>query len=473
MKKLLVLASALSLVITFGVHPNASLAAETGAEVCKLTDGQPEFLRGLPRGTVVNGQTARAAVGFPFDSGRFPVRGSANLIAVMVTFKDTKKFVDSPRKFLGPQTKKIRDWSKFWSQGKFTYEFQIIENWIELPINSSEAPSDDKLLAAMILEKFPKDVDFSNVDGTFIYWAPGIDGGKKHDFGLRVGSNEQSFLPNEQRPGLIWAPSQWHYENSGGRNGLKYKTKREYTWAYWVHELLHEQGLNLHAPGNGWATGVGQNQYPNPGMGGAFSAAMTGWESFLIGWLNDSQVFCVDATAPGTNFQVNLTPLEIYGGKKKVAVVKLSDTKALVVESRRPTGYTEKWKTSSKGVFVYLIDVATGEIDDHSPNDCGNDPAFTKWAYYLFPDGKKYPNSYCGSFDPALVKKGHSVTYRNLKISVTNTQARFDRIQIAKTSRKPVSRSELLIAHLPGITRKATLYSACSCCGCSPTPDFN
>jgi hypothetical protein len=181
----------------------------------------------------------------------------------------------------------------------------------------------------------------------------------------------------------------------------------------------------------------------------------------------------VDATAPGSNFQVNLTPLEIYGGKKKVAVVKLSDTKALVVESRRPTGYTEKWKTSSKGVFVYLIDVATGEIDDHSPNDCGNDPAFTKWAYYLFADGKKYPNSYCGPFDPALLKKGQSVTYKNVKISVTNTQPRFDRIQITKTSRKPVSKAEVLMGQVHGIHRKTSTNSSCSCCGCLPVPGFN
>ncbi|MEK9578602.1 MAG: hypothetical protein VW008_04550 [Aquiluna sp.] len=421
-----------------------SVASPSSVDLCKVPDGRPEALQGFPRGAYVNGEQVRGSIGFPLTVGRFPILGEANIVAAMVSFTDTDEFVDSPTEFLGPQTEKITEWSRYWSQGQFRYNFQIVENWIRLPIKSSEASSNDEVLGRMILDLFPAGIDYSKVDGTFIYWAPGLDG-VGHDFGLRVGSNENPFVMGEKRPGLFWAPSDWHYQDTGGENGIKFETKKEYTWSYWIHEFLHEQGLNLHAPGNGWTTGLGQNQYPvvdpasltgsNRNLEYLYSAALPAWELFLMGWIRDSQVQCIttkDLIAPQ---ETVLTSLEIEGGERKTLVINTGDDEILVVESRRPTGYTE-WARSDKGIFVYRANPKLLAQDDHSSGDCGNDPQYPKWSYYLFPDNETAnPDAWCGSFRAALVQEGESVTYNGVRITLKESLSGADVVTVVNSGK--------------------------------------
>jgi hypothetical protein len=460
-----------------------SAASPSSVELCKVPDGRPASLQGYPRGATVDGKQVRGSIGFPLTVGRFPIMGEANIIAVMVSFTDTEEFVDKPVDFLGPQTKKITNWSKYWSQGKFQYNFQIIENWIRLPIKSSEASSNDEVLAKMILDQFPQGIDYESVDGTFIYWAPGINAAN-HDFGIRVGSNENPFVVGEKRPGLVWAPSQWHFEDSGQDGRLSYEIKREYTWSYWIHELLHEQGLNLHAPGNGWATGLGQNQYPKPdGASTAmpYSAALPAWELFLMGWLDDSQVHCITDKDLGSTQEAVLTPLEIKGGDRKAIVIQAgSSDEILVVESRRPTGYTEDWSKKASGLLVYRANPNIESQDDHSANDCGNNPKHTKWSYYLFPDNEKAnPDTWCRSYEIAIVNRGESVTYNGVQITLSSSTAAVDVVQIKRAPRSLVRRASetntVPSALTVSVSAEADLWireqeqnNHCYCCGCKP-----
>ena len=96
-------------------------------------------------------------------------------------------------------------------------------------------------------------------------------------------------------------------------------------------------------------------------MGGGAKGKLThpevfAWSRWQLGWLRDTQVTCI------TSFptSVQLTPLAIPGGVK-VAVVPLTETTALVVESRRILGYDSH--LSKEGTLVYKVDtsVPTGE----------------------------------------------------------------------------------------------------------------
>ena len=458
-------------------------ASPSSIELCKVPDGRPSNLQGYPRGAEVGGQVVSGTTGFPFTEGIFPIKGEAKIIAAMVSFEDTNEFVENPVEFLGPQTEKITEWSRFWSQGQFEYQWEIVDSWVRIPMNSYDTRDKNEYLAELILENFPESVDFEGVDGTFIYWAPGLQDSlySGHDFAIRVGSNENPFVIGEKRPGLLWAPSKWHYEDSGT---LKYETKRDYTWSYWIHELLHEQGLNLHAPGNGWATGLGQNQYPLParnGRDGKFSAAISAWEMFLMGWLKDDQVHCVTSKDIAEGLTVGLTPLEIEGGDRKALVVNLEgqDT-ALVVESRRPVGYTE-WDEDESGVLVYSIDPEIINQDDHSAGDCGNDPRYPKWAYYLFRDSVNMdPASHCNGADLqfALMGEGRSVTFGGALITLEESGPNLDLLSVraapaevndAQSKKEELSakRSELgVFEQAQVVPRKPEEFAACSCCGC-------
>ena len=458
---------------------SANPPSPSSVEMCKVPDGRPAYLQGYPRGATVNGEQVAGGVGFPYTVGRFPIKGEANIILAMVSFEDTDEFVDRPNDFLGPQARKITQWSHFWSQGQFRYNFQIVENWVRIPMKSSEATSNDEILAKQILEQFPPGIDYSSVDGTFIYWAPGLVA-EDHDFGIRVGSNENPFVVGEKRPGLFWAPSKWHTETTNGN--LTLDLKMRYTWSHLIHEFLHEQGLNMHAPGNGWQTGLGQNQYPDPGRG-FFSAALPAWELFIMGWLKDQQIHCITDKDLDEDQQTILTSLEISGGERKALVIETSATdEFLVVESRRPVGYSE-WNSSEKGIFVYRADPTIVYQDDHSSGDCGNDPRFPKWSYYLFPDSESAnPDTWCGDFRVALVREGGSVTHNGVVISLAKSLAQGDIVLVRRAdglaqefslvddgSDERSSIDEFI--ELWG--RAEANQSHCICCGCSPQPELD
>lgn len=76
-----------------------------------------------------------------------------------------------------------------------------------------------------------------------------------------------------------------------------------------------------------------------------------GWERWLLGWISDSQVSCLTS---GTS-NVNLSPLGVNTNTLKMIVVKLSETKALVAESRRSTSYDTLTK---EGLLVYIVDTS-------------------------------------------------------------------------------------------------------------------
>jgi M6 family metalloprotease-like protein len=87
-----------------------------------------------------------------------------------------------------------------------------------------------------------------------------------------------------------------------------------------------------------------------------------GWDRYLLGWLGASQVACLpkaDLTAAGTS--VTLNPLVRQNADIKVAVVPLSTSKILVMESRKIEGY-DTMKASEQGVLVYTVDMTLGHL---------------------------------------------------------------------------------------------------------------
>ncbi|NCV98226.1 MAG: hypothetical protein EBW31_01670, partial [Actinobacteria bacterium] len=216
---------------------------------------------------------------------------------------------------------------------------------------------------------------------------------------------------------------------------------------------------------------------------GFFSAALPAWELFIMGWLRDQQVHCLTDKDLFEEQQAILTSLEISGGERKALVIETaSSDEFLVVESRRPVGYSE-WNSSEKGIFVYRADPTIVYQDDHSSGDCGNDPRFPKWSYYLFPDSETAnPDSWCGDFRVALVREGESVTHNGVVISLAKSLTQGDIVSVRRSSeaaqefslegngRDETSSLDEFI-ELWGRTEAS--QSHCICCGCTPQPDLD
>lgn len=110
---------------------------------------------------------------------------------------------------------------------------------------------------------------------------------------------------------------------------------------------------------------------------------MLGWSRWQLGWLDESQVVCVDTDSA----RVTLGPVADPGEEAAMAVVPLPDTEVLVIESRRRIGYdAEAERTlpdgsvimvprlAVEGVLVYTLDASihSGELPMKLPGDDGD-----------------------------------------------------------------------------------------------------
>ena len=409
---------------------------------CKLQDPRPasvkELFRGQKRGDIIG----RDNVGFPRTEREIPGLGVGNVIAAKVSFDDAPPSDDFPENFLEDQTEFMTEWSEFFSQGKFRYEFQVVDGWVNVPVNHADYPIDPgvgdneydqeefqrlmdsrmETIAKLVVAEFPDGVDYAAADAMFVYWTP-----EMYAFAQSVSYRNGLFsTPQGTQRVPFSGGGIYHTSDSGG---LTLEIKQDFMWSWWLHDILHFQGMNGHAPGNGWQTGVGQGAYPKGS--GEYSGTLSAWETFLFEWYDDSQVHCVDRETLEEPQRVMLTPLEVYAGDRKMVAIRIDDYKVIVIESRRPIGYSQWWVPDNSGILVYEVD-ADGVHTDHVPDDCGNDPAAPKWAYYLYPDHVEDTSCVPNDLETIMVREGDTVTYAGVRISLEYSDDELDYVTIER-----------------------------------------
>lgn len=358
-------------------------------------------------------------VGFPITPDIIPIQGTAHMVIMAVDFPDAPG-TQSETGYLNDQLNKIQAWANYFSNGKLNFDFQTYDGWVHAPFPSADyfvpatTPNSDNpyndIMTQMgqdIVNASGNTFDFTNVDGMLFLFPPTIQGVDR-DLGQR-GVIIQT--PQGPKNLFFWGGGKYHYIDSNGY--LTAATKRADLWSYWIHEMLHSQGLPLHAPGNGIQTSLANNQYGD-------SFALDRWESFLAGWIDDNQVFCTDLTTL-TTANVKLSPVEAKTSGNQMAIVKLNDSEALVIESRRATGYSSQWPKDLNGIFVYRINTT---LDNDRSQECcgdtGNDPAYSKWGYFLMPEGHK-PDTSRGPLNQHLsfmAKENDKVIYGGVEIEL-------------------------------------------------------
>jgi hypothetical protein len=365
----------------------------------------------------------------PENPNIIPAIGSAKAIFIPIDFPDypgTSKFL----KLMNAQAKEFTDWYSYFSNNKLQFDVATSKTWFRAPKKGSEyvighgvanGPNPfGKIMhdtAQEFINATNNAFNFDGVTSVLFYFPEDAKTGITNSI---LGRNEGTFkTPQGEKSLVYFSPGTYSYEIE-----KKLKVPNSRFWSLWIHELLHSQGVSLHAPGNGSRTGLGQEQE----MG---SAVLDVWETFLLGWLNDNQIYCLPKNQVNKQ-TVLLQPIEVKGSGYKTAIIPLDNHRALVVESRRPVGYSNFWGKEDSGTLIYIVDTTkdNNRSQESTGADSGNDQKFDKWAYYLVPDKRKTPKyngrNFLESSDHRnwLMKTGDSVTFEGVKITLKSSKSK-------------------------------------------------
>ena len=310
------------------------------------------------------------ATGFPLNTYGATVSqfGTAKVKVVFLEWEDLRGTREDYDYHVEELTR-ANEFYRVVSEGKFGFDISFEQEWILVDGSYQDSYFTDEMTdaghnsASRIQQRIDKfiaatdeKVDYSDVDVLFFGLpraATVIESGGLHIFGdggWVFGNTQEGTVLN------IFAFGERVFNHVGQNQG----------WAWFAHEFGHvlkmpdladeTQGRNtpdmyVNTPFYGFDVMANQD---------AGTQGLSAWMKWLQGWLDDSQVTCIDATTINKEFY-KLDEANIVGGENEMLVIRLSDTQALIVESRRwDSRFDLPIAHSRDGVIVYLVDVTRG-----------------------------------------------------------------------------------------------------------------
>lgn len=332
-------------------------------------------------------------MGFPKVRVRLPSFGRVRALIVPVDF-DEVSGKDDPAAFFTPLASDVRDFYLKQSYGRLAFDFDILSRWVRLPF------SPDKYGSA----------DFTGYRNEIIGLTDGqIDYGQ-YDAVYFLVPKEMPMATMRMGPAITfptWTRTGYVLNGATGGADMYYNEERGIIGAKWkwmVHETGHAFGLvdeDLdHASQTLGSWGVMVNSWSNAAI------EHNAWDRYLQGWLPEEQVACLTRPAQA----IKLSPLVRQGSGIKAAMVPLSSSKILVMESRRNEGY-DKLLPEQEGLLVYTVDMRLGSLGG---------------GYRT----QRRTGSVDRQFRDAALHAGDAVTVDGVTVSVTTADADGDTVQV-------------------------------------------
>ena len=350
--------------------------------------------------------------GFPGISPLTQRNGTLKWALIPIDFPDLageKNF----RSRVDEQMKLLSEWYSTVSEGKLKIEWVVLDKWVTVPGKSTDyvTPLSANLNSSSNNEKLFKDAlksadpffDFTNVK-TINFLLP-----------------EAQTVVTESIQGFPWDKAlQGAITNEGSISSFSmagaifFKPDRE-IWSYWAHEFGHAIAIPH--------VGASRNSSPFQvmdimGNEGGITRELSGWLRFVAGWMSNEKIFC---KTKDNLKQTNLTlvPLSSEKDGVKMAVIPVSDTKAVVIESRRSSKFSCKNPIIGDGVLVYTYD--------------GNFTHGEEFLKPIFPSERPVLRSTCLTPPSAdlILHKGDKVTVDGITIEVL-THGNYNNIIVTK-----------------------------------------
>ena len=350
--------------------------------------------------------------GFPRINSLTPSSGTVKWALVPVDFSDLPGDKDFMAR-IDDQMKLVAEWYETVSEGKLKIEWVVAKNWVTLPGDSS----DYKIPYSETPTKSPQVANF---------WKKAIaESDRYFDFtGIKTVNfilpKGQKIIP-ESGQGFPWDaamkanPTQEGTLDTFTILGANFELPGTTYWQYWAHEFAHAIGIPHLGSSRVWRQDAALDLM---GIDNGPSKELSTWLRFVQGWLEDEKVYCQEKNSLKST-EVTLVPLNQTKPGIKMAVVKLSETKLLILESRRVTKFECVTESYREGVLAYIYDATLGHTE--------------YFFVALEPEGRPFEKTACRSPDTIdfLLRTGDKVTVDGVTVEVL-LHGEFDLIKIYK-----------------------------------------
>ena len=331
--------------------------------------------------------------------------GHIKALIVPVDFTDIKG-TDNTVSYFTPVANGVRDFYYSQSYGRVSFDFAVVPNWVHVPFSSkkygtggSVGAGDPNGYLNEVISLTDPEIDYSKYDAVYFLvpkempmanmgWGPAITSPHTTSTGVIVN-------------GATGGADMYYVENTGIKGGR---------WKWMAHETGHTFGLydedNHHQTQSLGYWNIMAMSWSNQAI------EIGAWDRYLQGWLTDQQVGCVtkdSLTTNGTAF--TLDPLVRQDEKQKSVMIPLSDTKMLVMESRRNEGL-DILSAKEEGLIVYTVDVSIGQLGG---------------GYVIHPRSGFTDTQ---GFTDAALHAGDSITVDGVKITVTAADKNGDTVKV-------------------------------------------
>jgi M6 family metalloprotease-like protein len=344
-------------------------------------------------------------VGFPKAPGRLPSFGTIRALIVPVDFADVvgKRL---PAEEFTPMTDGMNDFYYKMSGNKVKFDYQVLKDWVRMPVSSTFhklgvwGQGDVFAYWKLALETADPLVDFSQFDVVYILspreipWASIAYGpaGPLNSSGIATDDGPVTNI-------TLSGADAWQNLATGT------------PWKWIAHETGHLFGLHdLYVSPGDAVYGTWDLMSNNWSLG---AIELNSWNRYLMGWLTDSQVNCLNAADLNSTGVIQLIdPIARVNDLTKAVVVRLSSSKILVIESRRSEGF-DVLTPSQEGSLVYTVDMTIPSIRGG-------------WKV------QRRPGSTDSQFVDAALRVGDVITVEGLRIEVVSRDQNGDTVKISK-----------------------------------------
>jgi hypothetical protein len=322
------------------------------------------------------------------------------------------------------QAGRLSDWLTEVSQGRLEADWEIAPEVVRMPFASIDLPVSKRgpeyvaqaLEASEVLvRELDPFIDFSESDLLVVVPPRAIQAIDTDITFINISpESDEGVVPR------LFASGAFFYE-PGPYDGDPTDVDGDRLWSFWAHELMHAFGLAGHAP-DSLEFGSAPDPRTDVHLGStqdALSKTLSTWDLFLLGWLADEEVICLDAS--DLPLEVQLEAVEARSSSRPIsAMIRLSDTELLVVESKRAVGLGTDLAPSAGGVIAYRVDTT---IDNNRAADTWDGQLGERFAWFLEPENVDGGDRFESGVNP-FIREGGSASSNGVRVAVVDSSGR-------------------------------------------------